>query len=292
MADSAGRRFDRLVDIMRTLRGPDGCPWDREQTLRSLRPFVLEETYELLDALDRGDHDALREELGDFLFEAVFLARIAEEEGRFAIGDAIDAIADKLVRRHPHVFTGDGRPLAEARESLSSAAVVERWEELKAKERRADADAAREKTILSGVPRTLPALLRAYELGARASAVGFDWVQSADVLAKIEEELAELKGVVQRDAADRSGVEEEMGDLLFTLVNLSRKLGIEPEAALRMANDKFQRRFEGMERAAAAEQLSLKGLSAQEWERRWASQKRSEGAEGTEGGEGLKGAKD
>jgi MazG family protein len=223
MADSPGRRLDRLVDIMRTLRGPDGCPWDREQTLRSLRPFVLEETYELLDALDRGDHAALCEELGDFLFEAVFLARIAEEEGRFALGDAIDAIADKLVRRHPHVFTPDGRPLAEARESLSSAAVVERWEDLKAKERRADA--AKEKTILSGVPRTLPALLRAYELGARASAVGFDWVQSADVLAKIEEELDELKDVVQRDATDRRRVEEEMGDLLFTLVNLKRRCG-------------------------------------------------------------------
>ena len=197
MDDTAGRRFDRLVDIMRTLRGPDGCPWDREQTLASLRPFVLEETYELLDALDRGDHDALREELGDFLFEAVFLARIAEEEGRFAIGDAIDAIADKLIRRHPHVFTPDGRPLAGAKETLSSAAVVEKWEDLKAKERRTEG--ATEKTILSGVPRTLPALLRAYELGARASAVGFDWVKSTDVLAKIEEELAELKDVVRHD---------------------------------------------------------------------------------------------
>ena len=277
---------------MRTLRGPDGCPWDREQTLRSLRPFVLEETYELLDALDRGDHDALCEELGDFLFEAVFLARIAEEEGRFAIGDAIDAIADKLVRRHPHVFTADGRPLAGVREPLSSAAVVERWEDLKAKERRADAAAAKEKTILTGVPRTLPALLRAYELGARASAVGFDWVQSADVLAKIEEELNELKDVVQRDATDRRRVEEEMGDLLFTLVNLSRKLGIEPEAALRMANDKFQRRFEGIEQDAAAEGRPLRDMALEELERRWQSRKRRiEGAEGSEGGEGLKGAK-
>src|SRR5215207_11239225 len=135
MTDTAGQRFDRLVDIMRTLRSSEGCPWDREQTLQSLRPFVLEETYELLDALDRGDHGALREELGDFLFEAVFLARIAEEEGRFTIADAIQAIADKLIRRHPHVFTADGRPLAGARESLSSSAVVEKWEDLKATER-------------------------------------------------------------------------------------------------------------------------------------------------------------
>ena len=263
---------------MRTLRGPDGCPWDREQTLASLRPFVLEETYELLDALDRGDHDALREELGDFLFEAVFLARIAEEEGRFAIGDAIDAIADKLIRRHPHVFTPDGRPLAEAMETatetLSSAAVIEKWEDLKAKERRTEG--AREKTILSGVPRTLPALLRAYELGARASAVGFDWVKSTDVLAKIEEELAELKDVVRPDTTDHARAEEEMGDLLFTLVNLSRKLGIEPEAALRMANDKCQRRFEGMEAAAASSGTILRELSLEALEGLWQESKNTD----------------
>jgi MazG family protein len=298
MDDTAGRRFDRLVDIMRTLRGPDGCPWDREQTLASLRPFVLEETYELLDALDRGDLDALREELGDFLFEAVFLARIAEEDGRFSIGDAIDAIADKLIRRHPHVFTADGRPLADARETLSSAAVIEKWEDLKAKERQTAG--AREKTILSGVPRTLPALLRAYELGARAAAVGFDWVKSEDVLAKIEEELVELKEVVQRSASDRARAEEEMGDLLFTLVNLSRKLGIEPEAALRVANEKFQRRFEGMERGVASEGLSLRGLTLEEMESRWRAQKDLEGEEGLEarsrsprgGREGKKDTKD
>ena len=284
MDDTAGRRFDRLVDIMRTLRGPAGCPWDREQTLTSLRPFVLEETYELLDALDRGDLDALREELGDFLFEAVFLARIAEEDGRFSIGDAIDAIAAKLIRRHPHVFTPDGRPLSEARETLSSTAVIEKWEDIKAKERQTAG--AREKTILSGVPRTLPALLRAYELGARAAAVGFDWVKSEDVLAKIEEELAELKEAVQQPTADRAHAEEEMGDLLFTLVNLSRKLGIEPEAALRIANEKFQRRFEGMERGAASDGLPLRGLTVDEMERRWEKQKDLEGAEGSEGVEG------
>src|SRR5262245_58378412 len=262
MDDSAGRRFNRLVDIMRTLRGPDGCPWDREQTLPSLRPFVLEETYELLDALDRGDHDALREELGDFLFEAVFLARIAEEHGHFAIGDSIDAIANKLIRRHPHVFTPDGRPLADARETLSSAAVIEKWEDLKAKERKTAG--AKEKTILSGVPRMLPALLRAYELGARASAVGFDWVKSEDVLAKIEEELAELREVVQSTPSNPTRAEEEMGDLLFTLVNLSRKMGIEPEAALRVANEKFQTRFEGMERVAADAGRKLREMSIDE----------------------------
>jgi len=284
MADSAGERFDRLVDIMRTLRGPEGCPWDREQTLSSLRPFVLEETYELLDALDRGDLDALREELGDFLFEAVFLARIAEEDGRFAIGDSIQAIADKLVRRHPHVFTADGRPLAEARESLTPTAVIERWEDIKAKERKTEG--AKEKTILSGIPRTLPALLRAYELGSRAAAVGFDWVKSQDVLAKIEEEVEEIKEAVTASPRDNRHVEEEMGDLLFAMVNLSRKLGVEPEAALRMANQKFQARFEGMERAAQAEGRAMREMTLDELETLWIAQKGIEGAGGSEGAEG------
>src|SRR5690554_327253 len=171
MSERPGARFDRLLQVMRTLRSPHGCPWDREQTLSSLRPFVLEETYELLAALDAGDMDALREELGDFLYEAVFLAQIAEEEGHFGIGDAIQAIIDKLVRRHPHVFTPEGVPLAEARERMTAADVVEKWEDLKARERK-QTEAGSEKTILSGVPKTLPALLRAYELSARAAAVG------------------------------------------------------------------------------------------------------------------------
>jgi tetrapyrrole methylase family protein/MazG family protein len=160
MPESAGARFDKLVDIMRVLREPGGCPWDREQTHASLRPFVLEETYEVLEAIDHDSPDELREELGDFLFEAVFLARLSEELGDFAIGDAIDAICDKLIRRHPHVFArGDGD------QAMSSAQVLEKWETIKAKER-ADATPppAKRKTTLSGVPKTLPALLRAYEI--------------------------------------------------------------------------------------------------------------------------------
>jgi MazG family protein len=273
MTDTAGVRFDRLVEVMRTLRGPQGCPWDREQTLASLRPFVLEETYELLDALDRHDLRALREELGDFLFEAVFLAQIAEEGGHFAIGDAIQAITDKLIRRHPHVFTSDGRPLAARRGSLTSDAVIEKWEDLKADERQTNG--APGKTILSGVPRTLPALLRAFELGARAAAVGFDWARSDDVLEKIDEEVAELKETVAREPQDLQRVEEEMGDLLFAIANLSRKLGIEPEAALRMANDKFQRRFEGMERRARHNGTHLRQMSPAELETFWELEKRA-----------------
>jgi MazG family protein len=267
MATTAGARFERLMDVMRTLRGPHGCPWDREQTLGSLRPYVLEETYELLDALDREDLGALREELGDFLYEAVFLAQIAEEDGHFAIGDAIQAITDKLIRRHPHVFTADGRALAEAREDMTSEAVVQKWEDLKAGERRAAGAAM--KTILGGVPHTLPALLRAYELSARAASVGFDWVRAADVVDKIEEELQEVREVVAREPRDAVRVEEEMGDLLFAIANLARKLGVEPEAALRRANGKFQERFELMEQSATTSGRRLQSLPLEEMEALW-----------------------
>lgn len=271
MPESAGSQFERLVNVMRTLRSPEGCAWDREQTLQSLRPFVLEETYELLETLDRRDPTALREELGDFLYEAVFLAQIAEEEGHFSIADAIQSIVDKLVRRHPHVFTPDGRPLAEARQALTPGEVIEKWEDLKAKERQQTSTL--EKTALSGVPRTLPSLLRAYELSARAAAVGFDWVKADDVLEKIDEEVRELGEVVANAPRDSTRVEEEMGDLLFSIVNLARKLNVEPEAALRVANDKFQRRFEGMERAVTSEGKSLRDLNLTDLEKLWVREK-------------------
>jgi MazG family protein len=273
MDESAGARFDRLVAVMRTLRSPDGCAWDREQTLASLRPFVLEETYELLDALDRGDLEGLREELGDYLYEAVFLAQIAEEAGHFAIGDAIRGITDKLVRRHPHVFMPDGRPLAEGPAAHSAAEIVEKWEDLKASERKGAGKPPT--TILSGVPRTLPALLRAYELSARAAAVGFDWTRAADVLDKIDEEVAELRDVVARESSDRTRLEEEMGDALFSLANLSRKLGIEPEAALRRANDKFQQRFDRMEHAVVEDGQQLQDLTLEQLEAHWQVAKRA-----------------
>ncbi len=272
MAQSAAAEFERLVSVMRTLRSPQGCAWDREQTLLSLRPFVLEETYELLETLDRRDPQALREELGDFLYEAVFLAQIAEEEGHFSIVDAIQSIVDKLVRRHPHVFSPDGRPLAEGGPSLTPTEVVEKWEDLKAKER--ETTNTVEKSALSGIPRTLPSLLRAYELSSRAAAVGFDWVQAADVVQKIHEEVAELREMVAESPRDPARVEEEMGDLLFSIANLARKLAIEPEAALRVANDKFQRRFEGMERSARIEGKVLRDLTLAELEALWLREKR------------------
>ncbi len=267
MADTVGVRFDRLVEIMRALRAPGGCPWDREQTVASLRPFVLEETYEVLEAIENGSAASLREELGDYLYEAVFLAQINEEAGTFTIGDAIDGICDKLVRRHPHVFAR-----AEGEGAITSDQVIERWETMKARER-ADAGephVGQQKTTLSGVPKTLPSLLRAYEISARAAAVGFDWARPADVLDKIEEEVAEVRREVESGATgDLSRAEEEMGDLLFAIANLSRQLGIEPEAALRRANEKFTGRFDAVERAFAARGRSLQQATLEEMEAEW-----------------------
>ena len=260
---SAPDEFLRLIDIMATLRSPEGCPWDREQTIDTLKPFVLEETYEVLEAIDRHDHDALREELGDFLFEAVFLAQLEAEAGHFTIADSIRAVADKLVRRHPHVFARDAGEAA-----LDSAGQVRaRWEEIKAQERGAAPGA---KTLLGGIPVTLPALLRAYQIGLRAASVGFDWERPGDVVTKIQEEVDELREVAGGDAPlDQERAEEEMGDLLFAIANLSRKLGVEPETALRKANDKFSVRFEALEEAVAKSGRRMQDMTLAELEDLW-----------------------
>ena len=263
----AGPRFQQLVEIMRTLRSEHGCAWDRQQTLKTLRPFVLTETYELLDALDHEDYEGLKHELGDFLFEAVFLAQICEEEGRFSIADSITSIAEKLVRRHPHVFAADGSAVASATADLSPQQVKQQWEEIKAKER-TDAGQA-EKTVLSGVPRSMPSLLRAHEISTRAAQVGFDWVKTDDVIDKAEEELRELREAVHTTGATSREAEEEFGDLLFALVNVARKLGIEPEAALRVANDKFQRRFDDLERNVKADGHAFRDLTLEQLEEYW-----------------------
>ena len=273
MTHSVGTRFEQLVEIMRRLRAPDGCPWDREQTPASLRPFVLEETYEVLEAIESGSPAHLCEELGDFLFEAVFLAQMNDEAGHFNIGDAIDAISDKLVRRHPHVFAR-----AEGDAPLTSNQVIEKWETLKAREREAAGlPGKKQKTTLGGVPKTLPSLLRAYEISARAAAVGFDWAKADDVLDKIEEEVAEVRREVESGATgELSRAEEEMGDLLFAIANLSRKLGVEPEAALRRANEKFTARFDAVENAFSSRGQSLSGASLDEMEEEWQRVKRAQ----------------
>ena len=272
MSDSAGARFDRLVWIMHTLRGPDGCPWDREQTLTTLRPFVLEETCELLDALDDGDMPALKEELGDFLFEAVFLAELCAEAGHFTIADSVQAVADKLVRRHPHVFTADG-DLLPPNTTITSSGVKEQWDDIKAGER--SVAGKPQPTTLGGIPRSLPALLRAEKLGRKAAKVGFDWEQPADVLHKIDEEVREFREAVALTGVASAHAEEEFGDLLFALTNLARQMGIAPETALRKANDKFQRRFESMEATATAEGHALKDLSFDDLDQRWNNAKKA-----------------
>ncbi len=266
-ARDAGERFARLVDVVAMLRSPDGCPWDREQTLASLRPFVLEEVYEVLEAIDAGDPAALGTEIGDFLFEGVLLAQLGAEAGHFTVADSLQAIVDKLIRRHPHVFGTAAR-------AKTAHEVLGRWEEMKARER--DETEGGGKTILGGVPATLPALLRAYEMSSRAAAVKFDWERATDVLAKIEEEVAELRAVVDEHASDRERLEEEMGDLFFALANLARKLGIEPESALRRADDKFARRFTELERRFRARGRSLQDCTLDEMESEWARIKRDE----------------
>ncbi len=267
MAETAAVLFDRLITIMRTLRSPEGCPWDRQQTLASLRPYLLEETYEALDALDADRDAAISEELGDLLFEIVFLAQIGAEAGRFTIAEALESITQKLVRRHPHVF-GDAPRIATAEE------VPGRWEAMKAAER---AGADQSHGILGGVPASLPALLRAYELGSRAASVGFDWDRASDVMAKIEEEVAELRAeVTNPDGIDARRAEEEMGDLLFALANLSRKLGIEPESALRTANQKFTRRFGAIESRLQAAGKALTEATLEEMEAEWQRVKENE----------------
>jgi MazG family protein len=251
---------------MARLRGPDGCPWDREQTIESLRGFVLEETYEVLDAIDRGDHDALRGEIGDLLFEGVFLAQVEADAGRFSVADSLRAISEKLVRRHPHIFE---RTASHVR---TAGQVVEQWEQIKAREQK---DAGERRSLLRGVPKSLPSLLRAHEIGTRVAAVGFDWAKTTDVIEKIEEEVSELREAIECEGHDRA--EEEMGDLLFSLAQLARQLNIEPESALRKANEKFSARFEKLEHAFEARGASIHEATLDQMEAEWKKVKHSEG---------------
>ena len=258
----AAIEFRRLVDIVARLRAPDGCPWDREQTIDTLKPYVLEETYEVLEAIDAHDHTALCEELGDFLFEAVFLAQLEREAGHFSIADAVAQVADKLVRRHPHVFGRDaGEPALDTPDQVRT-----RWEDVKASEQKGK---AAPKTLLGGVPDGLPALLRAYQIGVRAGSVGFDWQRAADVVTKIQEEVDEIRGAATSAMSDVERVEEEVGDLLFAIANLARKMGVEPETALRKANAKFARRFTTMERRMTSAGRRMADLTAAEWDAEW-----------------------
>lgn len=271
---AAGDRFARLVETMRTLRSPGGCAWDREQTVASLRPFVLEEAWEVVEAMDRDDRDALCEELGDLLLEAVFVAQICAEDGDFTIADAAEAVTAKLVRRHPHVFGGEtaaagggagGKGDGAGTGDLSPAEVKRQWERIK-REERAGAGGGRA-GLLDGIPAALPALLRAARIGARAANVGFDWAAAGQVVDKADEELAELRAAIA--GGDPAHIEEELGDLLFTVANAARKLRVDPESALRTANAKFTRRFRAVEQRLEDRGRTLHDASPDELEREW-----------------------
>jgi len=264
----SGTAFNRLVEIMATLRSPQGCAWDRRQTHRSLRRYLIEETYEAVDAIDRRDMRALCDELGDVLLQVVFHAELAAAKRRFTIRDVIEAISEKLIRRHPHVFDAAGRPLTAAerrRAAIATPAQVKaQWQRIKADERRTAG--RRAGGVLDGVPEALPALARASKIGGRVAAVGFDWPRAADVIEKVEEELRELRDALHESEARAA---EEMGDVLFSAANLARKLHIDPENALREANDKFTRRFVALERHLASSGRQLPGASPEEMEAAW-----------------------
>lgn len=254
---------------MARLRGPDGCPWDREQSIESLGRYLVEETYETLDAIERGAWDELAGELGDLQLQIVFQAQIAREQGLFTMDDVLDRIADKLVRRHPHVFGSERIDTA--------AGVVKRWDEIKAEEKRnTEASGAAEKnaSILDQVPRAQPALLEAYETGRKAAKVGFDWERFDDLLAKLREESGELSRAVEREERDRREIEEEVGDLLFMAVNIARFLNSHPELALRRATAKFRRRFRYIEGELAAAGRTFEESSIEEMERLWQKAKK------------------
>jgi len=262
-----GEAVAALLELMARLRDPQrGCPWDREQTFRSIAPYTIEEAYEVADAIDRGEPQKLRDELGDLLFQVVFHARMAEEQGWFDFAAVARGIREKLIRRHPHVF-GDRQPGTDARE-LS---VI--WEEQKASER---AQSAADPSTLADVPRALPALTRAAKLGRRAARVGFDWEHASQVRDKVLEEVREIEEALadERRARDGGKLAEEIGDLLFAAANWSLHLDIDPEEALRFANAKFERRFRRMEALAAAQGAELRALDAAQWDALWRQAKR------------------
>jgi MazG family protein len=251
---------ERLLAIMTRLRGPGGCPWDREQTLRTLRPYLLEEVYEVLEAIDGGDAREHCEELGDLLLQVVFQAELAREEGRFDFGDVAEAIAAKLVRRHPHVF-GDARV-------PDTAGVLRQWVQLKQVEK---AERGGGKSVLEGVPRELPALARAQRLTEKASRIGFDWPDAAGARAKVAEELGELDEAAA--SGDGGRVEDEVGDLLFAVANLARKLQVAPEEALRRAVGRFVARFEHVEQELQRLGRQPGDASPEEMDRLWENAK-------------------
>lgn len=265
--------FQQAVAIMARLRGPDGCPWDREQTLETIRKYTLEEVYEVIDAIDRGHAQDLREELGDLLLQVLFYAQIAKDEGQFDIFDVLETLNRKLVRRHPHVFGAEASAAAgnaaalEGPPAANPAEVLRNWDAIKRAEKKGMTEG-----LLDSVPRSFPALLEAAKLGSKAAKVGFDWPEVKGIIDKLHEETAELTTEIGRSSA-RARIEEELGDLLFTAANLARHLKVDPELCLRAANAKFRRRFGAMEKASNS---PLHALNPVQLEELWAEIKAGE----------------
>lgn len=249
--------FDRLVKLMAVLRGGDGCAWDKLQTLKSLQPYVLEEACELIDAMEDGDSEKLKEELGDLIFETVFVAQVCSEEFRFDMCDVIDTINEKMVRRHPHIFgeTSAGTP----------SEVLKQWHEIKAEEKKKKEES--EASVLDRIPSHLPALHKAQKVQRKVARVGFDWTDASDVLNKVEEEFRELRASIQ--SGKKEAVEEELGDLLFAMVNVARFMGVDAESALRSAVKKFCRRFREIEANLTQEGVPLEKYALEEMDAEW-----------------------
>lgn len=264
--DQSKTPFEQLLAIMAKLRDPDGgCPWDLEQNFASISPYTIEEAYEVADAIDRGDMTDLREELGDLLLQVVFHSQMASEAGEFTIDDVATAINDKMIRRHPHVF-------ADNSEIRSAQAQTSAWEDVKAAERSAKTPNDQPQSALDGVAKALPSLLRAEKLQKRAARTGFDWTDPQDIFAKLEEETGEVKEAMA--ARDEDAIEDEIGDLLFVCANLARRMKVDPEAALKRANAKFEGRFRAMEALARSRGVDFATLSLEEQEKYWQDVKR------------------
>jgi MazG family protein len=266
MTDSPGVLFQRLLDVMKQLREPGGCPWDREQTPTSLKPFLIEEAYEVLEAIESGRSAAVREELGDLLFQIVFHARVAEERGDFTMTELLVQLIDKMVRRHPHVF-GD------AAVGTANEALVQ-WEAIKQREAEAR---GQQRSLLDGVPRALPSLLRAQRVQSKAARVNFDWPDAQSAWLKVEEEIREAAGALASGDAGR--VREELGDALFSLVNVARLSGLDADDVLHGAIEKFRRRFTDMEAKLAERGTSVSAVAPDELERSWEAAKAEERSE-------------
>lgn len=262
-AAEAGRKFAELVSVMARLRAPGGCPWDRKQTFDTIKSYLLEETYEVMDAIDRRDWPGLAEELGDLMLQPVFFAEMAAEAGLFTISDSLDAINEKLIRRHPHVFAD---AVAETPED-----VKQRWDEIKKREKAAG-DARASASVLEAVPRNLPALIEADKISHKAAGLGFEWPDIGGVLDKLQEEAAELASA--RGAANQEQIEHEIGDLLFTLVNVARFLKVDPEQALRKTNARFRTRFAYVEQQAGE---AIQDTPLERLEELWQEAKRVSG---------------